>query len=67
MIKIRYEIKSKEIGKLQNDPKHVHNVQIVLIDKKTIWVQKDGKALSRKTENGRNRWKNSTEKMGKGV
>lgn len=67
MIKIRYEIKLKEIGKLQNDPKHVHNVQIVLIDKKAIWVQKDGKALSRKTGNGRNRWKNSIEKMGKGV
>lgn len=67
MIKIPYEIKSKKIGKLQNDPKHIHNVQIVLIDKKTIWVWKDGKPLSRETGNGRNRGKNSTEKMGKGV
>lgn len=67
MIKIRYEIKSKEIGKLQNDPEHIHNVQIVLIDKKMIWVRKDGTALSRKTGNSRNRWKNSVEKMGKGV
>lgn len=67
MIKIRYEIKSKKIGKLRNDPKHIHNVQIVLIDKKTIWMRKDRKALSRETRNGRNRWKNSAEKMGKGV
>jgi len=51
---------------LQNDAKHVHNVQIVLIDKKTIWVREDEKVLSRGTENGRNR-KNSVEKMEKGV
>lgn len=38
-------MKSQEIGKLQNNAKHVYNVQIALIDKKTIWVREDGKVL----------------------